>query len=209
MKFTFLAASCLLLVDQGCGLLSPMNSRCRSRTQQPIISPGGTMMTSTISTSSSSLRMSDFDFPSAMPDKPQLSAEQRMEESADQFIENMTNALAEGVKAPPELTALKEARASGADSKVLALRIYELMIERGMLYDEQPDTGTLTPTEFDIKSNLEVKEVKDEFAYLYKYGMMLMDRGLLTADEVKTAALDRLIKRTGLEPEEFDAWLGY
>lgn len=91
----------------------------------------------------------------------------------------------------------------------MTLKIYELMIERGMLYDEDPDFGTLTPTEFNIKENLDVQEVKDEFGHLYKYGMTLMNKGLLTADEVKTTVLERLIKRTGLSPEEFDKWLGY
>lgn len=82
------------------------------------------------------------------------------------------------------------------------------MIERGMIYDEAPETGTLTPTEFDIPSNLKVPEVQSEFGYLYKYGMMLLSKGLLTEDQVKETVLERLIKRTGLSPEEFDAWLG-
>jgi hypothetical protein len=151
---------------------------------------------------------SDFDFPSAMPEKPQLTMDQRLEKSADDFIETMTNTLGEGVKAPPELEALKQARVNN-DAKTLALRIYELMIERGMLYDEAPETGTLTHTEFDIPSNLEVKEVQDEFKHLYQYGMMLMNRGFLTEEDCKMTVVERLIKRTGLTPEEFDSWLGY
>jgi hypothetical protein len=67
----------------------------------------------------------------------------------------------------------------------------------------------LTPTEFNVKENLDVPEVRDEFSHLYKYGMMMMNQGLVTADEIKTTVLERLIKRTGLEPEEFDKWLGY
>jgi len=156
-----------------------------------------------------SLRMSDFDFPSAMPEKPKLSVKEQIEQSATDFINSMTVAMGPGIEPPPELKALETARADGADAPELALRIYELMIERGMLYDEAPDTGTLTPTEFNIKENLDVPEVKAEFGHLYKYGMMLMDRGLLTADEVKDTVMKRLIKRTGLSPEDFDKWLGY
>lgn len=160
--------------------------------------------------SSTFLRMSsDFDFPSAMPAKPELSMEERIQQSADQFVETITLTLGEGVPAPPELDALLKARKNGAGASELSVRIYELMIERGMLYDEAPETGTLTLTVFDIKANLEVKEVQDEFAHLYKYGMMLMNRGLLSTDEVKTIVLERLISRTGLTPEEFDTWLGY
>mmetsp|Transcript_387 Transcript_387/g.694 ORF Transcript_387/g.694 Transcript_387/m.694 type:complete len:208 (+) Transcript_387:56-679(+) len=170
------------------------------------------LVTSTTVTStprqSSMLQMSDFDFPSAMPEKPQLTMEQRLEKSADDFVENMTNALGEGVEAPPELELLKQARANN-DVDILPLRIYELMIERGMRYDEAPETGTLTPTEFDIPANLDVKEVQAEFKHLYSYGMTLMDKGLLTQDQVKTTVIERLIKRTGLTPEEFDKWLGY
>mmetsp|Transcript_4201 Transcript_4201/g.6630 ORF Transcript_4201/g.6630 Transcript_4201/m.6630 type:complete len:144 (-) Transcript_4201:1126-1557(-) len=143
-----------------------------------------------------------------MPEKPQLTMEQRLEKSADDFVENMTNALGEGVEAPPELELLKQARANN-DVDILPLRIYELMIERGMRYDEAPETGTLTPTEFDIPANLDVKEVQAEFKHLYSYGMTLMDKGLLTQDQVKTTVIERLIKRTGLTPEEFDKWLGY
>ena len=160
-----------------------------------------------------SLRVSsDFDFPSAMPAKPQPSVEEKMAQSADDFIVTMTAAL--GTKhmdsAPPELQGLKALRDQGVtDPSLLAIQMYELMIERGMRYDADPETGALSPTEFDIPSNLDVPEVKDEFGYLYKYGMMLMDRGLLTADQVKTTVLERLIKRTGLTPEKFDEWLGY
>lgn len=153
--------------------------------------------------------LSDFDFPSAMPEKPQLTLQQKMEQSADEFIENMTNALGEGVEAPPELDELKQLRQESTDPSTLALKIYQLMIERGMRYDEAPETGTLTPTEFNIRDNLQIKEVRDEFGHLYRYGMLLMDRGLLTADQVKETVLERLIKRTGLSPEEFDTWLGY
>lgn len=160
---------------------------------------------------STALGMSDFGgdaFPSAMPAKPELTMEEKLAKSADDFIEAMTNALGEGVEPPPELEALKEARETN-DNAILPLRIYELMIERGMRYDEAPETGTLTPTEFDIPANLEVKEVQDEFRHLYGYGMMLMQKGLLTEDQVKTSVIERLIKRTGLSPEEFDKWLGY
>jgi hypothetical protein len=156
---------------------------------------------------STTLRLSDF--ASAMPEKPELTREQQMEQSADDFIANMSNALGEGVEAPLELEALKQLRADNAGPPELALTIYELMIERGMRYDEAPETGILTPTEFNIQENLDVKEVKDEFFHLYKYGMMLGDRGLLTTDQIKDTVIERLIKRTGLTPEEFDTWLGF
>jgi hypothetical protein len=161
------------------------------------------------SSSSVLLYMSDFDSPSAMPAETQLTLEERIEASADYCVETMTNALGEGVEAPPELKALKQACTDGADVPQLNLMIYELMIERGMLYDEAPETGILTLTEFDIKDNLDVQEVKDEFFYLYNYGMQLIYQGFLSTDDVKTAVLERLIKRTGLSPEEFDTWLGF
>ena len=154
--------------------------------------------------------MSDFDFPSAMPDKPQLSMEDKLRQNADDFIEGMEGSLGEGVAPPKELEELRRLRQNSSTTpSELALKIYELMIERGMQYDESPDTGTLTPTEFSIPDNLEVAEVQGEFGYLYKYGMMMMDSGLLTSDQVKETVLERLIKRTGLTPEEFDKWLGY
>jgi hypothetical protein len=163
-----------------------------------------------------------------------LTQDEKMAQSADGFIHTISNALGEGVEAPPELDALRQARKNGANNNELALRIYELMIEKGMMYDEEPETGkerylgmvsvqretspyinvfpatgTLTPTEFNVKENLDIPEVRNEFSHLYKYGMMMMKQGLVTSDEIKTTVLERLIKRTGLEPEEFDKWLGY
>ena len=79
--------------------------------------------------SNTALQMSDFDFPSAMPAKPELTMKQKMEESATQFIADLTMRLADGVEPPVELIALKKARDDeNSDEKILALRIYELMI---------------------------------------------------------------------------------
>ena len=88
-------------------------------------------------------------------------------------------------------------------------KVLQLLIEQGMLYDQDPDDGTLSLTNFDIQNNLEIKEVKDEFSYLYKYGMSLCAKGILSVDTVKQIVTERLIERTGLTPEEFDSWLGY
>ena len=158
---------------------------------------------------SSSLAMSDFDFPSAMPEKPQQTLDEKLNESADDFIINMDDALVDKSTAPPELEVLREARKANAPPDELAIKIYSLMIERAMRFDVDPDTGALTPTGFDIPNNLEVPEVKKEFSHLYSYGMMLMNKGLLKADVLKEIVIERLIERTGLTPEEFDKWLGY
>jgi hypothetical protein len=104
---------------------------------------------------------------------------------------------------------LKAARDGKADPCELASKIYVLLIEQGMLYDQSPEDGTLTPTNFIIKENLEIPEVKEEFSYLYKYGMSLIAKEVVDVDTIKGIVKDRLIKRTGLSPEEFDSWLGY
>ena len=67
----------------------------------------------------------------------------------------------------------------------------------------------LSPTNFDIKNNLDIPEVKSEFAYLYKYGMNLCFAGVIDVEIMKDIVKTRLIQRTGLSPEEFDSWLGY
>ena len=162
--------------------------------------------------SSVALKMSDFgsDFASAMPAKPELSMKEKLEESATVFIADIESRLADGVDAPPEIEALKEARDSpDCDEKLLALRIYELMIEQGMLYDIDAETGKLSLTNFDIKNNLDIPEVKAEFAHLYKYGMQLIGRDLIDIETCKGVVQKRLIDRTGLTPEKFDEWLGY
>uniref|UniRef100_A0A7S2U7Z7 Uncharacterized protein n=1 Tax=Attheya septentrionalis TaxID=420275 RepID=A0A7S2U7Z7_9STRA len=159
-----------------------------------------------------SLYMSDFggsDFPSAMPPKPVLTMEEKMYESATDFIASLEGRLKEGVVAPPELEALREARDGKAPVNEVATKIYELMIEQGMLYDQDPETGLLGLTDFDISAHLEVPEVKQEFSYLYKYGMNMISTGLVDVETAKDIVSERLIKRTGLTPEEFDTWLGY
>merc|ERR1711957_255274 len=155
------------------------------------------------------LKMSDFDFPSAMPEKPQQTMKMKLDESATQFIADLTARLADGVDPPPEMEALRQARDADSDENTLALRIYELMIEQGMTYDIDAETGRLTPTQFDVKQNLDIPEVKAEFKHLYQYGMELIKRGLVDLDTGKDIVTRRLIRRTGLSPEEFDKWLGY
>mmetsp|Transcript_19827 Transcript_19827/g.35876 ORF Transcript_19827/g.35876 Transcript_19827/m.35876 type:complete len:212 (+) Transcript_19827:1-636(+) len=155
------------------------------------------------------LKMSDFDFPSAMPEKPQQTMKEKMEESATQFIADLSTRLGDGVDPPPEMEALIKARDADSDEKTLALGIYELMIEQGMMYDIDAETGILTPTQFDVKANLDIPEVKAEFKHLYSYGMQLIQRGLIDMDTAKEVVKKRLIDRTGLSPEEFDKWLGY
>ena len=155
----------------------------------------------------SALQMSDF--ASAMPEKPQQSMKEKLLDSATTFIVDIEARLADGVSSPPEVQALKEARDADSDEKTLALRIYELMIEQGMTYDIDAETGKLSPTQFEIKNNLDVPEVKAEFAHLYQYGMQLISRDLLDVDVAKECVKTRLIERTGKTPEEFDAWLGY
>ena len=155
------------------------------------------------------MAMSDFDFPSAMPEKPELTVEEKLYQSADDFLANIDSALVDKSTAPPELEELREARDAKAPAKEITIKIYNLMIERAMRYDEDPDTGSLTPTGFDIPNNLDVPEVKKEFSHLYSYGMMLMNRGMIEGETLKEIVIERLIKRTGLSPEEFDKWLGY
>ena len=161
----------------------------------------------------SRLHMSDFgsesDFESAMPEKPELSFQERMAEAATTFIADIESRLVEGVSAPSEMEDLRVARDAGADAGELALKIYVLLIEQGMLYDSDPDTGGLAYTNFDIKANLDVPEVKQEFAYLYKYGMGLIAKEVVDIDLIKEVVKTRLIERTGLSPKDFDSWLGY
>ena len=156
-----------------------------------------------------SKRFIESDFASAMPEKPKLSKQEAMIEKVTNFIVDIESRLGEGVEAVPELEALRQARDNNEDESVLSIKVYELMIEQGMTYDQDPVTGKLTLTEFDIKNNIGVPEVKQEFGYLYKYGMNLCLAGIIDVDEVKEIVKKRLIERTGLTPEEFDKWLGY
>ena len=143
-----------------------------------------------VSSSSSALIVAS-DFGWAMPDKPEQSLEEKLQQSAYDFIASMENALLKAARNNPDSTV--------AD---LTKLVYELMIER--------DMGALTLTQFtDLPNNLDIPEVKQEFAFLYTYGMNLLKREMLDSDTVKAIVVTRLIKRTGLTPEEFDTWLGY
>ncbi|GFH52882.1 hypothetical protein CTEN210_09358 [Chaetoceros tenuissimus] len=161
-----------------------------------------------VSHSSTRLQM-ESDFASAMPEKPKLTFEEQMYESATTFIVDLEGRLGEGVSPPKELEELRQARDAKAPASEIAAKIYILLIEQGMTYDQDPDDGRLTPTSFNIKEGLDIPEVKQEFAYLYKYGMSLIAKGVVEVDTVKDIVKERLIERTGLSPEEFDKWLGY
>jgi len=150
------------------------------------------------------------DFSSAMPEAPKQTTREFLEKAADKSIATVVGSLGEGVEAVPEVDELRQLRKNKSTTdEQLALGIYSLMIERGMTYDEDDDTGTLTPTDFDIQANLEVPEVKQEFSFLYKYGMSLITKGLASVDGIKEVVQKRLIARTGKTPEEFDEWLGF
>lgn len=111
---------------------------------------------------------------------------------------------------PPELDALKHAvDDSSTTAPILSQRIYELLIEKAMRYDLDPATGRMTPTEFNIKENLDVPAVKNEFFRQYSFGMQAAMTGVLDIEKVKEIVVERLINRTGLTPEEFDKWLGF
>jgi hypothetical protein len=149
------------------------------------------------------------DFGSAMPEKPSVTPDEHMRMCADNFVLSMRGSLAEGTEELPEVQVLADALENGAGANELAIRIYELMIERGMNYEVCPDTGIMTATYVDVPSNLDAPEVRQEFLHLYTYGMNLIQNGLLTVDDTKTIVEQRLIPRTGLTPTEFDEWLGF
>jgi hypothetical protein len=158
--------------------------------------------------SSTCLYMSDFG--TAMPPKPEQSVDERIRMSAHEFAQSMqSNLELNSHDIPAELVALQEAVDTNASLELITMRTFELLIEEGMCYEKDPETGVLTPIDIDIPSSLDVPEVKAEFAYLYKYGMSLIGRGLVSEDNVKSVVLERLIARTGLSPSEFDSWLGY
>ena len=147
-----------------------------------------------------------------MPEAPKLSKREFLLQAAENCLATVRGSLGDGVEPVPEIATLEkmiESEESDVSDEELSMAIYELMIERGMTYDEDPDTGILTPTNFNIQENLDVPEVQAEFGYLYNYGMNLISKGLVSTDNMKKIVTERLIARTGKTPEEFDAWLGY
>ena len=177
-----------------------------------VVSPTQQLASPMISSTKSALMMSSMesDFGTAMPEKPKQTLAEMLNESATNFIVTLESRLAEGVEAPPELEKLRSARdSSDTNEKEMVKLIYELMIEQGMCYDEDAETGKLSPTDFDIPNNLEVPEVKQEFSHLYKYGMGLVQQNMMDVETCKSVVEARLIKRTGLTPQKFDEWLGY
>jgi hypothetical protein len=162
-----------------------------------------------ILTASLGMAQMESDFATAMPEKPAGQLRDLLAERAKEFVDTVRGELAEGVEEPPELLALEAAYNVESDVQHLSQLIFELMIETGMQYDRDPETGILSPTNFDIKASLDVPEVKSEFLYLYTYGMNLISKGLIGMEELKVIVKERLIKRTGLTPEKFDEWLGF
>lgn len=170
---------------------------------------------------------SAFPFPPNVTQQQLMTVEERIVKQADDFCRQVRGALGIDVEPPPELLQLEdelesldmttttttdEPASSSTSSQThrLAKLMYELMIECGLRYDKDPETGIMTPTQFDdIPSYLDIPEVQKEFYHLYSYGIQLITLNLLTIDEVKEIAQTRIIPRTGLEPTEFDAWLGF
>ena len=173
----------------------------------------GRESTTLLSSSNDPFSSSDFgssDFGTAMPPKPVMTIEEKLLQSATEFIVSLESQLSAGVRPPPELENLREARDDETSTKqYISQCIYELMIERGMLYDIDPTDNTLSPTNFNIQDNLAIPEVQKEFKFLYDYGMKMIKNGLIEGEVCKKIVVERLVKRTGLTPEEFDEWLGF
>lgn len=129
-----------------------------------------------------------------------------MQKFAFEYARQIQTQIEDGVKPPAELDSLIKATESGADGKTLAKLIYVVMIEVGMCYDLNGDQS-LTPTRFVVLENLQIPEVKREFSYLYTYGMNLAQMEMIEVDDLREIVVERLIKRTGMEPREFDSWL--
>jgi len=132
---------------------------------------------------------------------------------ATDLLESMKDGLEKGSHTDEivEIKALQEAiDDSSSSSSLLSQRIYELLIEKGMRFDFDPDTGALTETQFsDLTQLLDNRAVKNEFFRLYSFGMQAAMTGVLDSETVKSIVEERLVSRTGLSPVEFDAWLGF
>ena len=132
---------------------------------------------------------------------------------ATDLLESMKDGLAKGSYTDEivEMKALQEAIDDpSSSSSLLSQRIYELLIEKGMRFDFDPDTGALTETQFsDLTQLLDNRAVKNEFFRLYSFGMQAAMTGVLDSETVKSIVEERLVSRTGLSPIEFDAWLGF
>lgn len=180
------------------------------------------------------------DFVSTFLPNVNMTYAERIVKQADDFCRQVRGSLGPNVEGPPELLVLEQAveesfpptmttttttgddsvakkdkddnKAEMDHSKRLARLMYELMIECGLQFDKDPDTGIMTPTQFDnafIQENLDLPEIKDEFFHLYTYGLQLISMNVLTLDEVRDIAQTRIIPRSGLDPPAFDAWLGF
>ena len=132
---------------------------------------------------------------------------------ATDLLESMKDGLEKGSHTDEivEMKALQEAIDDpSSSSSLLSQRIYELLIEKGMRFDFDTDTGALTETQFtDLTQLLDNRAVKNEFFRLYSFGMQAAMTGVLDSETVKGIVEERLVSRTGLTPVEFDAWLGF
>lgn len=131
-----------------------------------------------------------------------------MAKAADLTLQHLQQNMGAGVEMPPEFEELKKGRAGGAGTEALGRLVYNLMCEEAMLFDKD-EFGVLTPTRFDLKNDCDDPEVKQKVSYVYRYGISMIQAGLIGMDDVKLAAKDRLIARVGKSPQEFDEWLGY
>jgi hypothetical protein len=133
---------------------------------------------------------------------------------ANDLLRSMKDGLQKGGDKDDEIEEMKALQQAiddpSSSASLLSQRIYELLIEKGMRYDLDTDTGALTKTQFsDLTELLDNRAVKNEFFRLYSFGMQAAATGVLDVETVKSIVEDRLVSRTGLSPLEFDKWLGF
>ena len=126
-------------------------------------------------------------------------------ELATKAIDQVLAQLGDGVEPPPSIGKLKALALEDGAPEVLSETMFLLLIERTLEYDTS-ESGKLEPTKTDYSAKPDAM-VAEKLGYAYTYGIAMFKQGLISADFLKSAVLERLAGRIGMTGEEFDEFL--
>jgi hypothetical protein len=126
--------------------------------------------------------------------------------AAQSSIDACLERLGPGEEEPKSLQPLKDAISEG-DAVKMGAGLFKLLAEQSLDYDLN-DEGKIVRTTIDY-SNTDDEKVKERMSYIYKYGINMMMRDLISQEDLMQLVISDVASRVGMDGPAFDTWLGF
>lgn len=133
------------------------------------------------------------------PEKPKIN----ITEAAVGAAEKIMSMLGDNVEVPKEILSVKQAVEEG-EPMAIGTALYKMLTWQTLEYDM--NNGTMVPTVADY-ANKEDLRVREKVGYIYRYGIHMAMRGLLSDDALEDVVVTSVASRLGMDGVALDKWL--